>query len=102
MACFSCCCLKVHHGESCYLFVHPFQRVEQKLKGEEGETAEMGSPDSTEQEHRAVSVENLLSRINNSGSVIRSDDSSSQENSSSGKLHQLLESNSRSDTVVAS
>ncbi|RWR96507.1 common plant regulatory factor 1 isoform X1 [Cinnamomum micranthum f. kanehirae] len=77
--------------------------LKEKLKdaqlGEAGHTAiqkresQVGPP---------VAIENLLSRVNNSGSVSRSAqrESEAHENST-GKLYQLLESKSRPDAVAA-
>ncbi|XP_010261473.1 PREDICTED: common plant regulatory factor 1-like isoform X2 [Nelumbo nucifera] len=77
----------------------------EKLKNAEpGETTEMVSNNTETHEDASISTENFLSKVNNSGSVSIDDprDTEIHENSNSGaKLHQLLESSPRTDTVVA-
>ncbi|XP_058096041.1 common plant regulatory factor 1 isoform X3 [Magnolia sinica] len=51
-----------------------------------------------------VAIENLLSRVNNSSSISRSgqrEGENRESSNSKGKLHQLLEPNTRKDAVVA-
>ncbi|XP_052171118.1 common plant regulatory factor 1-like isoform X7 [Diospyros lotus] len=74
-----------------------------KLKIAQG--GRIGETDLTSVDDKRVpiSTENLLSRVNNSGSVDRSDEGDEQYvKNSDSKLRQLLDANPRSDVVAAS
>lgn len=52
----------------------------------------------------AISTENLLSRVNNSGALSRDveEEGSMYEKNAGAKLHQLLDASPRTDAIVAS
>ncbi|CAL5382145.1 unnamed protein product [Camellia sinensis] len=69
-----------------------------------GQTEEVVST-KVDKKRMPISTENLLSRVNNSGSVDRSNEDGevyeNNSNSGSKKLHQLLDASSRADAVAA-
>ncbi|GMP43692.1 hypothetical protein CsSME_00012959 [Camellia sinensis var. sinensis] len=69
-----------------------------------GQTEEVVST-KVDKKRMPISTENLLSRVNNSGSIDRSNEDGevyeNNSNSGSKKLHQLLDASSRADAVAA-
>uniref|UniRef100_A0A5B7C036 Putative common plant regulatory factor 1 n=2 Tax=Davidia involucrata TaxID=16924 RepID=A0A5B7C036_DAVIN len=78
---------------------HENATLMEKLKNAQlGQTEEVNLDKIDDKRVQPLSTENLLSRVNNSGSVDKSD----ENNSNSGaKLHQLLDTSPRTDAVAA-
>uniref|UniRef100_A0A7N0UHJ2 BZIP domain-containing protein n=1 Tax=Kalanchoe fedtschenkoi TaxID=63787 RepID=A0A7N0UHJ2_KALFE len=81
-------------------------RMMEKLKNAKFEKAERVEPNDTDDNRNQTrSTENLLSRVNNSGSAVTQEEEGemySNNNSNPAKLHQLMDASPRADAVAAS
>lgn len=91
---------------SCFLLTLKLVNIQDKLKNAQLGHSEEIVLNNMDKRTQPISTENLLSRVNNSGSIDRTaeeDNDMYEKNSNSGtkKLHQLLDASPRADAVVA-